>query len=111
MAPVIPPKDNPSVDTDPVLDRRAVIARWCRIGKRVGYLLYGAALVLFFAGLSSDFHGWIAATITACMLIGAIALIPAILFGYGVKAADREDRERAAGGESAQESGSRVTDG
>lgn len=94
-------RDDRAVSSDPVLQRRATIARWCGLGKRVGYLLYGAALVLFFVGLSTDFHGWIAATITACMVVGAVALIPAILFGYGVKAADREERE----------SGTTVTDG
>lgn len=89
---------------DDVLQRRATIARWSGIGRRIGYLLYAIALVVFFVGLATDFPAWAATTITFCLLVGAIALIPAIVFGYGVKAAEREERE-------ARESGSGVTDG
>lgn len=80
--------------TDPVLARRAAIARWCSLGKRVGYVLYAAAIVLFFVGLAVGFDGGIATAIVTFLLVGGAALIPAIVFAYGVKAADREDRER-----------------
>lgn len=78
---------------DPVLQRRATIAHWSGLGRRVGFLLYGIALVVFFVGLATDFPSWAASTIIVCILVGAIALIPAIVFGYGVKAAEREERE------------------
>ena len=87
-------------EPDPVLARRAVIARWCALGKRVGYLLYAIALVLFFVGLGAGYDGGVATAITACLVVGAVVLVPAIVFGYGVKAAEREDAE----------SGSAVTD-
>jgi hypothetical protein len=80
--------------TDPVLARRATIARWSALGKRVGYVLYGAALVLFFVGLATGFDGGIATAIVAALLVGGAALIPAIVFGYGVRAAEREEREQ-----------------
>jgi hypothetical protein len=32
--------------------------------------------------------------IVAALLIGSVVLAPAIVFGYAVKAAEREDRER-----------------
>lgn len=35
------------------------------------------------------------------MLIGSILLVPAIVFGYGIRAADREDRQRTAAPDSA----------
>jgi hypothetical protein len=80
--------------TDPVLARRATIARWSAAVKRVGYVLYAAALVLFFVGLATGFDGGIATAIVAALLVGGAALIPAIVFGYGVKAAEREEREQ-----------------
>ena len=78
--------------TDPVVERRARIARWCEIGKRVGYALYGVAVILFFIGLATEYTTWLVTTIVVCMGVGAVVLIPAIILGYGVKAADREDR-------------------
>lgn len=90
--------------SDPVLQRRATIAKWSGLGRRVGFLLYGLALVVFFVGLATDFPAWAATTITACILAGAVALIPAIVFGYGVKAAEREEREERAATERRHES-------
>jgi hypothetical protein len=78
--------------TDPVLERRARIATWCERGKRFGYALYAAAVVLFFIGLATEYTGWLVTTIVVCMAVGAVVLIPAIIFGYGVKAAEREER-------------------
>lgn len=77
---------------DPVAVRRARIARWCDVGKRLGYALYGAAVVLFFLGLATTYSTWLVTTIVVMMGVGAVVLIPAIIFGYGVKAAEREER-------------------
>jgi hypothetical protein len=79
--------------TDPVLARRARIARWSVLGKRFGYALYAAAVVLFFVGLAVGFDQGLGTAIIAALLIGGAALAPAIVFAYGVKAADREERE------------------
>jgi membrane-bound ClpP family serine protease len=70
------------------------VAGAVRIGKRVGYLLLLAAVVLVVAGLAGDFSGGIAASATACLVAGAIVLAPAIVLGYAVKAAERHDREQ-----------------
>ena len=35
-----------------------------------------------------------AAIVIACLIVASILLAPAIVLGYAVKAADREDRER-----------------
>jgi hypothetical protein len=78
--------------TDPVVARRAAIATWSSRGKRVGYALYGLALVLFFVGLITEYSGWLVTTIVVAMAVGAVLLIPAIILGYGVKAAEREER-------------------
>lgn len=88
-------RDTPSVD--PVLERRARIGRLCKMGKRVGYLAYAAAMILFFIGFATTYTTAMTTTIITLMVGGGIVLAPAIVMGYGVKAADREDREAAAG--------------
>jgi hypothetical protein len=84
--------DPAAAPTDPVLVRRARIARAVAIGQRVGYGLFGVAVVAFFYGLATDFTGGVGTTIIAALLIGSLILAPAIVFGYAVKAAEREDR-------------------
>ena len=81
--------------TDPVLARRARIARMVSVGQRVGYLLFAAAIVLFFVGFIARFTNALTSVILACLVIGSIVLAPAIVLGYGVKAAEREEREEA----------------
>jgi hypothetical protein len=82
----------PDPSEDEILAKRARISAWCALGKRVGYLLYGLAMVLFFLGLATTYSDWLVTTIVAAMAIGGALLIPAIIFAYGVKAAEREDR-------------------
>ena len=79
--------------TDPVRARRAQIARLVDIGQRVGYGLFGLAIVLFFIGFFTSFSALVT-PIVASLLVGSVVLAPAIVFGYAVKAAEREDRER-----------------
>jgi len=80
--------------TDPVLERRARIARLVGFGKRVGYGLFGIAIVGFGIGLVVGYGGMVGTTIIVCLVVGSIVLAPAIVFGYAVKAAEREDRAR-----------------
>lgn len=77
---------------DPVLIRRERIKRLCDLGSRIGYGCFGLAIVLFFVALMVGFPGVLVAIIVAAMAIGSIVLLPAIILGYGVKAADAEDR-------------------
>ena len=64
------------------------------LAKRVGYLLLMAAVVLFVVAAASGFpDGLVTATVVA--LIGACVVLPVpIVLGYGLRAAEREDRER-----------------
>ena len=78
---------------DPVLVRRARWARAATIGQRIGYALFGVALVAFFVGLVVGWGSGITAVIVTCLVVGSIVLAPAIVFAYAVKAADRADRE------------------
>ena len=79
--------------TDPVLARRARIAKLTELGKRVGYGLFGLAIVLFFVGFFGSYSDALVAVIVASLGVGSVVLAPAIVFGYAVKAAEREDRE------------------
>jgi hypothetical protein len=81
-------------EPDPVLVRRAQVARLAILGQRVGYLLYGGAIVVFVVGFIVGFTPAIVTTIVTAMIIGSALLAPAIVAGYAVKAAAREDRER-----------------
>lgn len=79
---------------DPVTARRARIARAVALGKRVGYTALLVSMVAFFIGLATDFPSW---TVTAAVggLVAACVVLPLpIVFGYGVRAAEREDRNR-----------------
>ncbi len=78
--------------SDPVLERRERIRRWSDLGKRVGYSCFAVAVVLFVVAFIAQFPSWLVTLIVAAMVLGSIALPPAIVFGYGVKAADAEDR-------------------
>jgi hypothetical protein len=78
---------------DPVLQRRAQIARLVSIGQRVGYSLFAIAVVAFGVGFAAGFTSAVVVIIEICLLIGSLLLAPAIVFGYAVKAADRDDRE------------------
>ena len=81
----------PSVD--PVRERRAQIAKLVEIGQRVGYGLFGVAVVGFVIGFASGFEGLTRTVIVSSLVVGSLVLAPAIVFGYAVKAAEREDRE------------------
>jgi hypothetical protein len=82
--------------TDPVLVRRRRIARWADLGQRAGYLLFGLAMLLFVVAATTGLPSAIVSAIIVTMVLGSLVLAPAIVVGYGVRAADREDRERAA---------------
>ncbi|HEY4378101.1 MAG TPA: hypothetical protein VGM93_13125 [Acidimicrobiales bacterium] len=79
---------------DPVLVKRARIAKLVEIGQRVGYALFGLAIVLFFVGFFTDFSSTMTSSIVACLVVGSLILAPAIVFAYAVKAAETEDREQ-----------------
>ena len=79
---------------DPVLERRRRIARLVTIGKRTGYALFGFAVALFVVGLVAGYGGGVATGIVVAIVVGSVLLAPAIVFGYAVKAAERDDREQ-----------------
>jgi hypothetical protein len=85
------PRPQPPGD-DPVLVKRERIRRLSDLGSRIGYSCFGGAVVLFVVAFILDFPSWLVTVIVALMAVGSVTLLPAIVFGYGVKAADAEDR-------------------
>lgn len=78
---------------DPVLAKRARIARLTEIGQRVGYGLFGIAIVVFVIGFVVGYSGTLVTIIVVSLLVGSVVLAPSIVFSYAVKAAERADRE------------------
>lgn len=81
--------------TDPVLQQRAKVAGWVSKGMRAGSALYVMASVVFFVGFMTGFTPTFVTLIIIMMVVGSILLAPAMVFHYGVKAADRADRNDA----------------
>jgi len=80
--------------TDPVRERRRRVARWTQLANRLGYLCFGVAIVTFVVGFIVSFNATVSAIVVTSMIVGSVLLAPAIVLGYAVKAAEREDRER-----------------
>lgn len=83
---------------DPALDevriRRAVIAKWTLLANRVGYLFLALSMALFIIAFALGFNSVMATLVIISLVIGCILLLPSIILGYAVKAAERDDRER-----------------
>lgn len=81
------------VGEDPFVARRARIARFVVVGKRIGYLALLIAIVAFFVGVATSFATWTVTVCIAGMAVACVVLPIPIVLGYGVRAAQREDRE------------------
>jgi hypothetical protein len=80
-------------DPDPVRTRRARIARVVKYGKRVGYAALVVSVVSFVVAAATDFHT-VAVDMSVAALVVAIVVLPVpIVLGYGVRAAEREERQ------------------
>ena len=79
------------MNADDLAARRRRIAQLTTAGQRLGYLLYLAAMALFFAGFATSFANPLVTAIIACLVAGSIVLAPAIIFSYAVRAANREN--------------------
>ena len=80
------------MNDDPVLVRRARIARVAALGKRLGYLALAIAIAGFIAGVLTDFARWTVVVSTIGLLLACVILPIPIVLGYGVRAAAREER-------------------
>jgi hypothetical protein len=87
--------DNGSPDHnswDSVRARRARIAHFVTIAQRVGYAALAISIASFGIGLANSFPDWLV-TLSIATLCAAVLVLPVpIVLGYGVKAAEREER-------------------
>jgi hypothetical protein len=82
---------------DPVRARRAVIARRVGWASRAGYGALAIAVVAFGVALATDFPAAFV-SLTIAGLVAACLILPVtIILGYGIRAAERADRERRYG--------------
>ena len=79
---------------DPVRAQRARIARAVAAAKRVGYGALLVSVVAFFAGLATDFPRWTVVAAVGGLVLACVVLPLPIVLGYGIRAAEREDRAR-----------------
>jgi hypothetical protein len=79
---------------DPVRAKRRKIAKYTLLANRVGYLFYALAIATFVIGFAVSFNSAVSAIVIGSLVVGSILLAPAIVLGYAVKAAERDDRER-----------------
>jgi hypothetical protein len=86
-----PPASGPAPRPDPVRVRRAQVARLVSVVQRIGYLLFAVACFVFVYGFVKGFTGVTAGIIMFGLVAGSVLLAPAIVLGYGVKKAERED--------------------
>ncbi len=70
------------------------MAKYTLLANRIGYLCFAVAIATFVLGFAFGFNGAVSAIVITAMVVGSVLLAPAIVLGYAVKAAEREDRER-----------------
>ena len=82
----------PLPDDDPVMVKRRRIAALVKVGKRVGYTALLISIVVFFVGLATNFPTWTVDVIVIGLIVSIVVLPAPIVFGYGIRAAEREER-------------------
>lgn len=88
------PNAAPPPDPDPVRARRARAAQLARTGQRVGYALLGVAVAVFGVGVATGFTDTLVSVVVTALAVASVVLIPAIIVGFGARAAERDDRAR-----------------
>ena len=83
--------DNEQGTTDPVRARRAQIAKWTLLANQVGYLALALAVALFVIAFMVGLSAPMATLVVAAMIVSFVLLVPSIILGYAVKAAERDD--------------------
>ncbi len=63
------------------------------MANRIGYLFFAVAVAVFVIGFAVGFTGAIVAIVVTALVVGSLLLAPAIVLGYAIKAAERDDRD------------------
>ena len=78
--------------SDPIADRRVRIGRGVALAKRIGYLALVVAMVAFVVSVITGFADWAVAVTIAGLVVAIVVLPLPIILGYGIRAAEREER-------------------
>jgi hypothetical protein len=82
------------VTADPIRQRRAQVARLAGAARRAGWSFFGLAVVAFVGGLVIGLSSLVVVVVVASLALGSALLLPAIIVGFGVTAAERDDPGR-----------------
>jgi hypothetical protein len=77
---------------DPVRQRRAQVSRLASAARRAGWSFFGLAVIAFAGGLVIGLSAVAVVVVVACLALGSALLLPAIIVGFGVTAAERDDK-------------------
>ena len=77
---------------DPVALQRARIGKRVGLAKRIGYLGLLVAIAGFVVSVIAGFPTWSVAVSIAGLVVGIVVLPLPIILGYGIMAAEREER-------------------
>ena len=77
---------------DPVAAQRVRIGRIVALAKRIGYLGLLVAMVGFVVSVIAGFPGWAVGVTIAGLVVGIVVLPLPIILGYGIRAAEHEER-------------------
>jgi hypothetical protein len=78
--------------SDPITAQRTRIARLVGIAKRIGYLGLLVAIIGFVLSVVAGFPTWSVALSIGGLVVGIVVLPLPIILGYGIRAAEREER-------------------
>jgi hypothetical protein len=78
---------------DPILERRARLARLAATGQRLGYGLLGVSIAAFVVAVATGLPSLAVRTVEVSLVLACVVLPPAIVLGFAVRAADRDDRD------------------
>jgi hypothetical protein len=84
--------DTSAPHDDPVLERRARLARLASLGQRSGYLAFVVSIAVFTFGMSTGFTDGVATSLVVLLVVGSFVLAPSIVLHHAVRATDAEDR-------------------
>ncbi len=77
---------------DGVERKRARLAAVVKAGKRIGYGALLVAIAVFAYGAATDFPRWTVGVTTGALVLCCVVLPVPIVLGYGIRAAEREER-------------------
>ena len=80
------------MESDPVVERRARIASRVQLAKRIGYGALLVAIVAFGIAFATSVSGPAVVVAVVGLAVAFVVLPLPIVLGYGVRAAEREER-------------------